>query len=100
MSTVEVAAAVIDCRRLAQPSPAGNCLQHVRWQENSFLAVTAEQPLRKLGSQTNETSADYVNVVALRNMDNERLEIVRGEVSKCNTAIVSQFQQFYNFNQI
>ena len=75
-------------------------MQQVRWQQNSSLAVTAEQPLRKLGSQTNETSADYVNVVALRNMDNERLEIVRGEVSNCNTAIVSQFQQFYNFNQI
>ena len=91
---MEVAAAVIDCRRLAQPSPAGNCLQHVRWQENRFLAVTAEQPLRKLGSQTNETSADYVNVVTLLNMDNERLEIVRGEVSTYNTAYVGWMDTF------
>ena len=48
--------------------------------------MTAEQPLRKLGSQANETSADYANVVTLLNMDNERLEIVRGEVSNYNTA--------------
>ena len=43
--------------------------------------------MRKLGSQTNETSEAYVNIVALLNMDNERLEIVRGEVSNCNTAM-------------
>ena len=56
--------------------------------------MTAEQPLRKLGSQANETSADYVNVVTLLNMDNERLEIVRGEVSNYNTAYVGWMDTF------